>query len=135
MWVLIGDFNGDGKLDLATFYVSFSILLQDIPSVTLSPDSLTFEPQLSGTSSNPQPVTLTNVGAARLKIGEIVKIFDRANFAKTNDCPSTIPAGGQCTINVSFAPQGRGSRTGAVAIIDNAPASPQKISLTESARW
>jgi hypothetical protein len=130
--VAVGDFNGDGMLDLAVANQgdgTVSILLQVPPvlAVTLSPTSLTFGTQLVGTSSNPQPVTLTNTGNALLKIG---KIAAGANFTQTNNCPTKVPAGGQCTINVTFSPTGIGTLKGAVTIKDNAPNSPQKIPLT-----
>ena len=60
----VGDFNGDGKLDLAVanFEATVSVLLQGFTAVTLSPTDLTFGTQRVGTKSDPQPVTLTNTG-------------------------------------------------------------------------
>lgn len=97
------------------------------PTITLSPNSLTFGNQEVGTTSQPQPLTLTNTGGAALTISEIVP---SAGFAETNNCPSNLSAGGSCTINVSFTPTAIGSVTGTVSVTDNANGSPQTVSLS-----
>jgi hypothetical protein len=130
--IAVGDFNGDGKLDLAVANdgsKTVSILLQvpAVSAVTLSPTSLTFGMQLVGTSSNPQPVTLTNTGSLVLKIS---KIAARWNFSQTNNCPSSLAPNGQCTINVTFKPNRVGRLSGAITISDNASNSPQTVPLT-----
>ena len=130
--VAVGDFNGDGKLGLVVANNvddTASILLQvpAVPAVTLSPTSLKFGTQLVGTASDPQPVTLTNTGNAMLRISKIAASW---NFSQTNNCPSSVPPNGQCTINVTFAPHTRGTHTGTVTIKNNAPSSPQKVPLT-----
>jgi len=130
----VGDFNGDGRLDFAAindvewWSTGVSVFLQDIPSVTLSPTSLSFGVQLVGTSSYPQPVTLTNGGNRHLKINKIAT--NNANFSQTNNCPTEVPVAGQCTINVSFSPTRSGTLKGAVTLRNNAPNSPQEVPLT-----
>jgi hypothetical protein len=72
---------------------------------TLTPSSLAFGNQSDRTISASQPVTLQNTGANALSIGTIS--FTGANpgqFTQTNNCPASVAAGGNCTINVSFAP-------------------------------
>jgi hypothetical protein len=97
------------------------------PAVTLSPTSLTFATQLVGTSSAPQNVTLTNSGSDALSITSIATTGD---FSQTNNCASTIAVGASCTISVTFTPTTINTRTGTVAVTDNAPASPQTVTLT-----
>ena len=131
-FVAVGDFNGDGKLDLAAanyFGDTVSILLgvAPEPAVGLSPASLTFGPQLFGTSSYPQPVTLTNIGSAAL---DLTRVVTSANFSQTNNCPRQLPPGKQCTANVVFTPHNVNTINGTMAIYDNAPDSPQTIPLS-----
>jgi Abnormal spindle-like microcephaly-assoc'd, ASPM-SPD-2-Hydin len=95
--------------------------------VTLSTSSLTFGTQLVGTHSAGQAVTLTNAGAITLNISSIVASGD---FLQQNDCGSVLPAGASCKITVVFAPAGKGVRSGAVNIADDAVNSPQTIALT-----
>ena len=97
------------------------------PAVTLSPTSLTFASQLVGSTSPAQVVTLTNTGTSALTITSIATTGD---FAQTNNCASTVNAGASCTINVTFTPTTINTRTGTVVVTDNAPASPQTVTLT-----
>jgi hypothetical protein len=56
---------------------------------------------------------------------------DAEDFAETNDCTSSsIPAGGTCTINVTFAPTSNGSRKADLEILDNSGNGPQSVPLT-----
>ncbi len=99
-------------------------------SVTLSPLSLTFADQLVGTTSAAQTVTLTNNGTSALTISSIGASGD---FAQTNKCPispNTLAVGASCTITVTFTPTTTGTRRGGVNITDDAPGSPQSVSLT-----
>jgi hypothetical protein len=94
---------------------------------TLSPTTLTFGNQPVGSTSPPQFVTLTNTGAATLTITNITTTLD---FTQMNNCGSSVPPGGSCTLSVSFAPSGTGSRNGTLLVADNAPGSPQSVSLS-----
>lgn len=97
------------------------------PAVTISPTSLTFATQLVNTTSPAQSVTLTNVGNGSLSITSIIAA---GNFAQTNNCGTTVAAGASCTISVTFTPTTVNTRTGSVTVTDNAPGSPQVVSLT-----
>src|SRR6266478_4715886 len=96
-------------------------------TVSLSPSSLSFGSQAVGTTSAPQPVTLTNTGTGTLNVVDIATTGD---FAQTNNCGTSMTAGASCTINVSFTPAASGTRTGTLSVTDNADASPQTVSLT-----
>jgi hypothetical protein len=96
-------------------------------NATLSTTNLGFSTQLVGTMSPAQSVTLSNYGIETLDITSIIATID---FSEQDNCGSSLLPGKYCTINVTFAPTKRGTRTGTVAITDNAPHSPQKVSLT-----
>ena len=96
------------------------------PNVTLSTKSLTFATQLVGTTSPARPVTLSNYGTEKLDITSIVASGD---FSESNNCGSSLPPGGYCTIDVTFTPTRPGNRTGTMSITDNAPNSPQTVRL------
>jgi hypothetical protein len=96
-------------------------------TVSLSPSSLSFGSQAVGTTSAPQPVTLTNTGTGTLNVANIATTGD---FAQTNNCGTSMTPGASCTINVSFIPTASGTRTGTLSVTDNADASPQTVSLT-----
>ncbi|HEV2350470.1 MAG TPA: FG-GAP-like repeat-containing protein [Terriglobia bacterium] len=133
-FLAVGDFDSDGRLDLAASNINdntVSILLQ-VPFVITSPSSLTFSNQAIGTTSRAQTVTLTNTGSLDLTISSIVSSGD---FTQTNNCPvspATLAANANCTINPTFTPSAAGTRTGSVIITDNAPGSPQSVSLSGS---
>ena len=101
-----------------------------VPVVTLSSKSLDFGSVPVGQTSPPQAVTLQNTGSDDLSIASIIASGD---FAQTNNCPSgsgTLAPSATCSVTVTFTPTKKGQRTGAVAITDNAPASPQKVKLS-----
>ena len=52
------------------------------------------------------------------------------DFKISTTCVGSIAPGGQCFIDVAFAPKDIGLRQGSVTITDNAPDSPQTITLS-----
>jgi len=102
------------------------------PVASLAPGSLTFASQLVGTSSPSQTLTLSNTGSAALSITSIVASGD---FSQTNNCGSSVAAGANCAITVTFKPTATGTRSGSVAVTSNSNgmlASAQTINLTGS---
>jgi hypothetical protein len=97
------------------------------PAVTITPTTLTFGVQLLHTTSTVLTATLTDSGQGPLTI---TSIMISGSFAQTNNCGSGLGAGGSCTISVTFTPTGINKSVGTVTISDNAPGSPQTISLT-----
>jgi hypothetical protein len=136
-YLTVGDFNADGRLDLAVVDPSGStidILLQPPvvtgPNAFLAPDSLTFDTQLVNTTSAAQQVLLSNYGTAALTI---TNLDATANFAQTNNCGSSLSAGASCAIEITFTPTMAGSLAGTLNVTDNAPGSPQSVALVGSA--
>ena len=97
------------------------------PSISFSTNGLTFGDEVVGTASQPLVITLTNSGTAALTIASISA---GANFAQTNTCGSTLAAGANCAINVTFVPTTTGSLSGTVSFSDSAAGSPQTVSVS-----
>jgi hypothetical protein len=57
-------------------------------------------------------------------------ITTSANFTETNTCGSTLAAGKNCTISVTFTPTQVGALTGTLSVNDNGTNSPQTVSLS-----
>jgi Abnormal spindle-like microcephaly-assoc'd, ASPM-SPD-2-Hydin len=101
------------------------------PLVVLAPTSMAFGNESVGVVSPAQMATLTNTGNATLTITSLaVTGLNKQDFPQTNNCPSSVAAGGSCTISVTFDPTATGPRKASVTVNDNAPGSPQSISLT-----
>jgi len=99
--------------------------------VKLSPAAINFGDQKVGTKSSPAPITLTNLGKTALTINQIAfKGEDPGDFSQTNNCGNRVPAGGSCTIQVTFTPQVKGKRSASLEVSDNGGGSPQRVLLT-----
>jgi hypothetical protein len=98
------------------------------PVAVLMPTSLDFGSQLVTTTSSPaKTITLKNNGNLVLNITSITSSGD---FAETNTCGASLPAGMTCTISVTFTPTATGARTGTITVTDNANGSPRTVPLT-----
>jgi hypothetical protein len=129
---VVGDQSGNLILtdNVVTSPQSFALNGAGVaPSISLSPASLIFSAQQVGAAGSPQAVTLSNTGNVPLTISTIAAGGD---FAQTNNCGSGLAAGTSCKINVTFKPTANGSRAGQLTVTDNAPGSPQTITLSGS---
>jgi hypothetical protein len=97
-----------------------------LPAVSLAPATLSFPTQVVFTNSKTQTVTLNNTGLGYLFITNVAV---SGPFTQTNNCGSTVNPGSSCTFTVAFKPTKAGLVTGALSITDNAPLSPQTVSL------
>jgi len=99
--------------------------------VQLSASSINFGDQKVGTKSAAVPVQLTNVGTTSLSISQItITGADAGDFAETNNCGTNVPAGGSCTIKMTFKPTEKGQRSANLSISDNGGGSPQTVALS-----
>ena len=99
------------------------------PAVMVTPASYTFNSQVLNSSSTPETITLTNTGNANLSLARVTVTGD---FTLTNNCGTTLAAGANCMVSVTFTPTAAGTRTGTVSFSDNAAQSPQIVSLSGS---
>jgi hypothetical protein len=106
----------------------FDIGAVEFAEVTLSPKSLTFGNQLVTTTSGAQTVTLYNFPSTPLTGIAISASGDFAVAGTT--CGATLPAGGSCTISVTFSPTARGVRTGMLSVADSAGTQTASLSGT-----
>jgi hypothetical protein len=108
-----------------------SVISAPAQTATLSPTSLTYDNLPVDTTSSPKTVTLENTGAATLDISNITA---SAYFAiSTNTCGATLDAGKKCKVSVTFTPTQLGTISGTLSFSDNAPDSPQAVSLSGTA--
>jgi hypothetical protein len=96
-------------------------------SIRLSAVSLNFGSLQVGQKSAPQTVTMTNFGKSAISV---TAIGVGVGFAESNNCPKSLAPGGQCAINVTFAPVGPLVYNGDLVIVDSDPTSPQQVTLT-----
>jgi hypothetical protein len=97
------------------------------PNASLSTSTLTFGGELVGATSPASSLTLSNYGTATL---DITSIAANASFGDTYTCGASLASAASCTINVTFTPTAVGSVAGMLSVADNAPGSPQIVSLT-----
>lgn len=103
------------------------------PALTLSPTSLTFDAQATGTTSAPQTITATNTGSASLFFNNVaIGGANPLDFTIVDDpcIGTTLAVGASCAISVTFSPTATGTRRATVTYTDNASNSPQTVSLT-----
>jgi hypothetical protein len=96
------------------------------PLIQLSDGALAFEGIIVGGSSSPQTIALTNAGNAPLALSGIATTGD---FSQENDCAADLPAGGGCTIRVTFAPSAAGPRSGSLSVTNHLPDESEFVSL------
>lgn len=95
--------------------------------ISLTPPSLQFATQTTGTTSQAQNVLLRNLGTLPLSISGVAASGD---FSETNNCGNSVPASTSCTFAIVFAPTAGGTRTGSIVLSDDGVGSPQTIQLS-----
>lgn len=119
--------NGVGSNAVQNFTLTVSG-----PMVTVSPSSIDFGTvyRYSLLSRN---VTITNTGTSKLSISKISIVDGTADwddYTLLNFCGSSLSPGKSCKVTVVFWADDLGTRTATLNIADNAPGSPQQVSLT-----
>jgi hypothetical protein len=102
------------------------------PAVCLSsPSTLVFSNQAVGIASPPQTIVLTNCGSTALTVSNVTVSGSASNdFSVTQTCTSSnIPAGGTCSLEVTFTPLKSGTRLASLVITHSAAGSPTTVAL------
>jgi len=107
------------------------------PAVGLSPTTLKWGKIAVGSTGAAKKVVLTNIGNETLNIATIGTSGDFAlatviQTKKVMPCVNggSLAPGATCEVKVTFTPTQTGTRTGDLSFTDNAPGSPQQVSLT-----
>ena len=120
----------DGSTDFAPSTSPVLSQLVQGAIAQLSASSVAFGNETVGMTSVAKSITLTNKGNIALTIASVGIVGANSADFVASKCPTSIAPSGTCTISVTFKPSATGARTAALSITDNAPHSPQKVSLT-----
>jgi hypothetical protein len=104
------------------------------PVVTVSPTSWDFGTIKNRTTSQLQVTVSNTTGPAPLRILGISFSGTTPNqFRQSNNCGTSLAAGANCTINVTFAPTTVGGKSANLNLNVAAPATPQQLTLKGTA--
>jgi Abnormal spindle-like microcephaly-assoc'd, ASPM-SPD-2-Hydin len=95
--------------------------------LTIAPSALTFGNVVVGQSGT-QSVKLMNSGTSNLTIN-LATVAGTGFGISGLSLPTTLTAGQSLSFNAQFAPTAAGAETGSVTFTDNAPGSPQVVSM------
>ncbi|MFN8512531.1 MAG: choice-of-anchor D domain-containing protein [Chloroflexia bacterium] len=99
-------------------------------SLIVTPDSLSFGSQATGTTSAVQTVTVTNVGSSAIQISS-AGISGSAFATASDQCSAaTLLPGQNCTVGVTFSPSATGPASGTLTIASDAPEGSHAVALS-----
>jgi hypothetical protein len=102
-------------------------------AVNLSTGIVSFGSQTVGTSSASQQVTITNKYSTPVHLWQIaITGANAGDFSKTTTCGSTLAAGANCSVSVTFKPTATGLRSASLMFSNDGGGSPQAVTLTGS---
>jgi len=109
-YVVLGDFNQDGRLDfalndLAAVQGGQYVVVEEQMPVAFYPELLSFPAQTVGTTSAPKTMRFANVGVSPFNI---TKTDVGRYFAGGSDCPATLAVGASCNFTITFTPDSSG---------------------------
>jgi hypothetical protein len=112
----IGDFNLDGKLDIATPTSDgpYVLIQTPAPSPTVVPGTVSFGPQAVGTISQPFNVGLLQPGSSNITFNNVTVTGDFQIYESVTPC--IVLVSHSCNFELTFQPAATGTRTGTAAI-------------------
>lgn len=107
----------------------------DTSSVNVSPGSIDFGSQRISDPPSTANVTVTNTGTTSVTVASSSITAGSPDFTQDGGCDGQVLAanGDHCQIQVTFAPQTAGSKSGTLEIQDTSPGSPESVSLSGTA--
>jgi len=84
-----------------------------VGGLVVTPTALDFGSQAVNTNSTARTASVSNTGSSAAPISSIAATGD---FTQTNNCGTSVPANGSCTVNVVFRPTVAGSRSGSLNV-------------------
>ena len=89
-------------------------------SIALSPTALNFGPEPVGQATDPQTVTISNASAVAVSLTGFTITGASADYAiSANTCGSSLAAGTDCSLSVTFTPTKKGARNGKLNVTNN----------------
>ena len=94
------------------------------PQIGVDPGSILFDDQLAGSVSGGRTLTVRNTGTApmSLSVAELTGANPGEFAIAGGDClplPATVPAGGSCSLTITFGPTGAGGRLAAIHLVSD----------------
>lgn len=91
------------------------------PGMSLTPAVLVFSPQVASPNAPAGTAQTVTVRSSGYQVAlTISSISSSGDYTQTNNCPSSLPVGSTCAIQVTFAPNELGVINGAITIGSNA---------------
>lgn len=113
------------------FTVTQSGVPQAAPRLSLSTAVLNFQEVAVGSVGSPRAVILMNSGNAPLNItSKSIGGANAGDYAYFDTCAGPVDAGGSCTVAVTFAPKGPGTRAALLRIDSDTQEGPQTVNLS-----
>jgi hypothetical protein len=103
-----------------------------VPTISLSPATLTFASTAVGSTTAAQTVTVKNTGTgtATLTSETLTGTNPTDYLISANTCTTSLAAGATCAVSIEFKPLAAGTLTANLSIADNATGSPQTAAIT-----
>jgi sugar lactone lactonase YvrE len=126
--------DGQGNLYIADAGNNRVRAVHLTPAATLPTKPVNFGTEPLHVTGSPQTITLNSSGGADLNITQVsLQGNDPSDYAiQTNACTGTIAVDVNCTVTVTFTPLSYSTRTATLVFTDNAPNTPQSVTLTGS---
>ncbi len=101
------------------------------PAASVSAANVTFAHQSTGSTSTAQTITLTNSGTGTLNLTNIsVGGPNASDFVQNNDCGTSVAAGGNCTVWLTFTPSATGPESATLNVAGTGLSSTLVVALS-----